>query len=325
MSLRDGPLRDGRSPIGWIAPLALFVALAVAGALVLAARGGEGRNPAFDAARRMSDSILAPVGRVLGAPVAWAHHTGEAVAAYILAGRQNRSLRARLIEALSWKDRAIALQAENDRLRALLGVRTDPPLPMVLGRTVLDSRGPFANMRLVDVGASRGVIEGNPVLSDHGLVGRIVGVASNASRVMLLTDAESRTPVLLSRTNGRAILTGDGGPNPRLAYLRTHDPIRPGDRVFTSGDGGVLPRGLPVGAAVQGLDGTWRVALDSDAVPIDYVRILLFRDFSQLVPAAELAPRSVPSVATGAPQSAASVSPPPAASATGAAALRPGP
>jgi len=186
-------------------------------------------------------------------------------------------------------------------LRALMGVSTDPPIPMVLGRTVLEARGPFSNARLVDVGASRGVVEGNPALSDHGLVGRVAGVASNASRILLLTDAESRVPVLLPRTNGRAILTGDGGPNPTLAFLRTHDGLREGDRVLTSGDGGVFPRGLPVGSAVKGLDGQWRVALDSDEAPVDDVQILLFKDFSQLTPPAALAPATLPSTATAPP------------------------
>ncbi len=118
---------------------------------------------------------------------------------------------------------------------------------------------------------------------------------------MLLTDVESRTPVLVARTNGRAILTGDGGGNPKLDYLRTHDPLKEGDRILTSGDGGVLPRGLPVGVAVKGLDGGWRVALDADAAPIDFVQILLFKDFTQLLQPKALEPSVLPPTATGAP------------------------
>ncbi len=76
------------------------------------------------------------------------------------------------------------------------------------------------------------------------------------------------------------------GPIRRLAFLRTHEPPRDGDRVLTSGDGGVFPRGLPVGSVVKGFDGAWRVALDSDSAPIDFVQILLFTDFSQLDSAA---------------------------------------
>jgi rod shape-determining protein MreC len=196
----------------------------------------------------------------------------------------------------------VALRLENARLRGLLGIATEPPMPMVSAATVLDARGPFSNSRLADAGADLGVTEGNPVLSENGLVGRVAGVSAKVSRVMLLTDVESRTPVLIVRTNGRAILTGDGGPNPALAYLRTHDALREGDRVLTSGDGGVVPRGLPVGTTVKGLDGAWRVVLDSDAAPIDFVRILLFKSFAQLVSPADLAPREMPATTTDAPE-----------------------
>src|SRR5438270_735747 len=96
-------------------------------------------------------------------------------------------------------------------------------------------------------GAARGAAD--TVLSP---VGEVIGVTAGASRVLMLTDVASRTPVMIDRTNARAILTGDGGPNPRLDYLRGQDPVREGDRILTSGDGGMLPRGLPVGVAVKG-------------------------------------------------------------------------
>jgi rod shape-determining protein MreC len=165
---------------------------------------------------------------------------------------------------------------------------------MVAARIVTDSHGPFADTRLSNAGSEKGVKAGNPVMSENGLVGRVIGVTNGASRVLLLTDIASRTPVMIDRTNARAILTGDGGPNPRLDYLRGRDPIREGDRLLTSGDGGVLPRGLPVGTAVKGLDGRWRVVLASDKAPIDFVRILLFEDFTQVVNQKELSQTPAP-------------------------------
>jgi rod shape-determining protein MreC len=260
-----------------------------------------GRSMLAERTRRSVDGAAGPVGYVLSAPIRWAEGASDAVGAYVFAGSQNRRLKAELIQARAWRDKAIALAEENARYRALMGVKTDPPLPMVFARTVLDARGPFSNTRLADVGSDRGVVEGNPVLSEHGLVGRIVGVSPTASRILLLTDVESRTPILAPRTNARAILTGDGGPDPRLDYVRTHDPLRRGDVVLTSGDGGVLPRGLPVGVAYKDFNGVWRVALDADATPIDYVQILLFKDFSQLVAPAALAPRAPPSAMTEEP------------------------
>ena len=301
MSLRDGPLGDVRPPILWVAAVALAVAAVAALALFLGDRREGPRARAYAVSRNAADTMIAPVGGVLAAPVRWLGGGFDTVRDYVLAGSENADLKRRLARAMTWRDEALALREENARLRGLMGVKTDPPLPVVFARAVIDARGSFSNTRLIDAGSSRGIVEGNPALSDHGLVGRVVGVAPGVSRVLLLTDVESRTPVLIARTNGRAILTGDGGPNPRLAYLRTHDPLRGGDRVLTSGDGGVLPRGLPVGSAVKDPDGAWRVALDGDASPIDFVQILLFTTFAQLVPPAALAPRDLPSTATEAP------------------------
>jgi len=194
----------------------------------------------------------------------------------------------------------VALKDTNERYRALLDLKTDPPVPMASARIVTDSRGPFANTRLANAGSEKGIKPGNPVMSENGVVGRVIGVTEGVSRVLLLTDVASRTPVMIDRTNARAILTGDGGRNPRMEYLRGQNPVRAGDLVLTSGDGGVFPRGLPVGVVIKGLDGRWRVALAADKAAVDYVRILLFDDFTQLVNRAALQPDHVPPPTPGA-------------------------
>jgi rod shape-determining protein MreC len=302
LSLRDGPLGDVRPPILWAAAGALALAAIGALALFLGDRPhGGASSPAYAASRGALDGAIAHVAGVLATPVGWVNGTVSGVGGYFFAGAQNAELKRGLARALAWRDEALTLRDENARLRGLMGMKTDPPLPAVFARAVVDARGPFSNTRLIDVGGLAGIVEGNPALGDHGLVGRVIGVAPGASRILLLTDVESRIPVLIARTNGRAILTGDGGPNPQLAWLRTHDALRDGDRVLTSGDGGVLPRGLPVGSAVKGPDGAWRVALDSDASPIDFVQVLLFKTFAQLTASAALAPRDLPSTATEPP------------------------
>jgi len=100
---------------------------------------------------------------------------------------------------------------------------------------------------------------------------------------VLLTDVASRTPVLVDRTDARALLTGDGSDNPRLEFVRGAGSVQAGDRILSSGDGGGLPRGIPIGVAAKGIDGSWRVKLFSDRGAIDYVRVLLFQDFGQLI------------------------------------------
>ena len=294
MSLRDNPLGELKVPLTWAAAIALVVAVVAASAILLSDRREIFKAEAYGATRRASDKVLAPVGDVLAAPGRWAGAGVDTVRDYFGAASENRELKSELKEMKQWRDVAIALKDENARYRTLLGLKTDPPIPMVAARIVTDSRGPFADTRLANTGSEHGVKAGNPVMSENGLVGRVIGVTNGASRVLLLTDIASRTPVMIDRTNARAILTGDGGPNPRLDYLRGRDPIREGDRLLTSGDGGVLPRGLPVGTAVKGLDGRWRVVLASDKAPIDFVRILLFEDFTQVVNLKELSQTPAP-------------------------------
>jgi rod shape-determining protein MreC len=181
---------------------------------------------------------------------------------------------------------------------------------MVAARVVLDARGPFANTRLANAGKEKGVVIGNPVMSETGLVGRVVGVGDGISRILLLTDVTSRVPVLIDRTNARAILTGDGGRNPTLDYLRGAGAVQNGDRVLTSGDGGVIPRGLPVGTAVKGLDGRWRIRLAADEGGIEFVRILQFKGFADLAHQAALSQAKMPPLTDLSPAVAAPVAAP---------------
>jgi rod shape-determining protein MreC len=301
LSLRDGPLGDIRVPLTWSAAAALVIAAIIAAALLFSHQRDPMKAGAYDAARKAVDVVAAPVGGAISAPVRWTGSAVDYVRGYFFAISENRRLRAELAQAQATRDRLEAMQVENARLRAVLSIRTDPPLPHIAAETIADSHGPFANTRLADAGRDKGVTEGNPVVSEHGLIGRIVGVSDHVSRVLLLTDAESRTPVLLVRTNGRAILSGDGGAAPNLDYIRSSLGLKEGDRVLTSGDGGVFPRGLPVGTVVKGVDGAWHVALDSDAAPIDFVQILLFTDFAQLADERALTPKDLPTAMTEEP------------------------
>jgi rod shape-determining protein MreC len=303
MSLRDSQFGELKVPLTWTAAVALIVAAVIAIGLLLTDRRETFRAEAYGMARNAADTVLAPVGDALSAPGRWTGAGIDAVRSYFFAVSENRELKGELRDMRQWRDVALALKNENGRYRSLLGLKTDPPIPMVAARVVTDSRGPFADTRIANTGKEAGVKVGNPVMSEYGLVGRVIGVTTGASRVLLLTDVASRTPVMVDRTNARAILTGDGGPNPRLDYLRGQDPVREGDRILTSGDGGVLPRGLPVGVAVKGLDGKWRVVMAADKGPIDFVRILLFQDFTEVINRKELDETPVPPPTPGVPPS----------------------
>jgi rod shape-determining protein MreC len=302
VAFRENPLGELKVPLTWTAAVAVVVAAVIAIALLVTDRRETLQEEAYGAARKTMDTVAAPVSGVIAAPWRWTGQGLSWVGAYFFAGSQNHQLRQQLEEMRRWRDTAIALQDQNQRYQALLGLKINPPIPMVAARVVTDSRGPFANARIADAGTARGVVVGNPVMNERGLVGRVVGVTPSASRVLLLSDIASRVPVMIDRTNARAILTGDGGPNPKMEYLRGRDPVKVGDLVATSGDGGVVPRGLPVGVAVKDVTGKWRVALAADNNSIDFVQILKFVDFAQLADRRELSAVHVPPVTTEDPR-----------------------
>jgi len=282
LAFRDGALDNLRVPVTWTATAALILCGLFAATLLLNDRRDD-MSREWGSARAGFDRVAAPAGGVVAAPVRWIGGAFDYVGGYWDAVGENRRLKRRVRELEQLRAEVVALRDVNQRYATLLRLRTDPPVSMVGARVVLDARGPSSTTRLANAGTEKAIRPGHPVMSEHGLIGRVAGVARGASRVLLLTDPASRTPVLIDRTNARAILTGDGGPNPRLEFLRGAAPAREGDAILTSGDGGVFPRGLPVGVAVKGIDGVWRARLYSDRSPIDYVRILLFDDFARLV------------------------------------------
>ncbi len=283
MAFRDGPFENLKVPLAWTAAVVVVVGLVAAGVLVLSDRRTVSTTENYSAVRAGFDTAAAPVGGVLSAPVRWFRGVGDGIGGYFFAVSENRRLKKQVTELQDWRNDAIALKNINARYETMLGIRTEPAIPMATARAISDSRGAFINARLIDAGASKGVRIGNPVINEHGLVGRVVGVTADASRMVLVNDVASRIPVLIDRTDARALMTGDGSGNPRLEFVRGVGSVQAGDRILSSGDGGGLPRGMPIGVAAKGVDGSWRVKLYSDKGAIDFVRVLLFQDFGQLI------------------------------------------
>jgi rod shape-determining protein MreC len=300
VAFRDGPFDDWKVPLTWTAALAVAAAGVIAVMLMLGDRRETFREEGYGPARGAFDTVAAPANNVLAAPVRWFGAAANWVDDYFFAVSENRRLKQELAELQKIRDAYVALKDVNKRYEALLNVRTEPPIAMVTARSVSESRGPFANARLIDAGSRQGVLIGHPVINEHGLVGRVTGTTSGVSRVLLLTDAASRVPVLVNGTDARAILSGDGGANPRLEFLRGQAAVKEGSQILTSGDGGMFPRGLPVGVAAKSLDGGWRVKLYSERGAVDYVRVLKFEDFSQLADPQALTPPPLTALQTAA-------------------------
>lgn len=187
---------------------------------------------------------------------------------------QNQELRRELRQMQAWKEAALQLEQENARLLDLNNVRLDPRLTYITGVVLADSGSPFRQSVLLNVGARDGIVEGWATMDGIGLVGRISGVAANTARVLLLTDASSRIPATVQPSGQRVILAGDNTPVPPIDFLENPDLVRPGDRVVTSGDGGVFPAGLLIGQVAADRGGRLRVRLAADYERLEFLRVL---------------------------------------------------
>ncbi len=194
---------------------------------------------------------------------------------YAALQRQNRDLRDELRQMKAWKEAAFQLEQKYAKLLDLNNVRLDPALTVVAGQVLADSGSPFRQSVLLNVGGTRdGIRDGWAVTDGLGLVGRISGVGDKSSRVLLLTDNTSRVPVTIQPSGQRAMLSGDNSILPALDFIEDDDAVRPGDRVVSSGDGGVFPAGLLVGNVVEARDGRLRLRLAADYERLEFLRVL---------------------------------------------------
>lgn len=187
---------------------------------------------------------------------------------------QNQELRRELRQMRSWREAALQLEQENARLLDLNAVRLDPRLTHVTGVVMADSGSPFRQSVLLNVGKRDGVLDGWATMDGLGLVGRISGVGENASRVILLTDTTSRIPATIQPSGQNAIVVGDNTRSPPIDFLENPDLVRPGDRVVSSGDGGVFPAGLLIGQVAEDPGGRLRVRLSADYERLEFLRVL---------------------------------------------------
>jgi rod shape-determining protein MreC len=187
---------------------------------------------------------------------------------------QNLELRRELQQMTVWREAALQLEQENAKLRDLNNVRLDPALTYVTGVVMADSGSPFRQSVLLNVGSRDGITDGWPTMDGLGLVGRVSGVGRTTARVILLTDASSRVPVIIQPSGERAILTGDNSYYPLIDFIEDPDSVRPGDRVVTAGDGGLLPPDMLVGRVAEGTDGRMRLRLSADYERLEFVRVL---------------------------------------------------
>ena len=172
--------------------------------------------------------------------------------------------------------RCVTLQTENNGLRDLLRYKAEPGASYISARVIADTGGPFVRGLIVTAGKLDGVREGMAAMTGDGLIGRVVEAGDWSSRVLLITDFNSRIPVMVEGSGERAVLAGDNTAEPKLLYLPQDIVLNAGSRVVTSGHGGVFPPNLPIGIVRETGPNSYNLIAAADLGRINYVRLVDF-------------------------------------------------
>ena len=252
---------------------ALLLLIGASVALMIASKGDHG---AIERARTAVMDVVTPVLDAVSRPAQAMNQLSERVSNLLFVYAENDRLREENDRLRQWQTAARRLETENASFRALLRARPEPGVTYVSGRVVGDSGGPFVRTLALNAGEGDGVRKGSPVVTGDGLVGRIVESGDRFSRILLVTDLNSRVPVVVESSRYRAILEGDNTDTMKLSFVIPAADVRIGDRIVTSGSGGLFPAGLPIGEVTAIKDGTAIVTPFVRFDRLEYVRVLRY-------------------------------------------------
>jgi rod shape-determining protein MreC len=191
-------------------------------------------------------TVLHPIERMLLVPVAAWEGGSDYLMGLQHALAKEEEAKVRLARQAERAARVEQLQAENDRLRALIGLRPALTVRSMAAEVLYDAPDPYSRKVVIDRGATQGVALASPVINDAGVLGQVTRVYPLSSEVTLLTDRDAAVPVLNPRTQQRSAAFGGTEGGMELRFMAGNADVQVGDLLTTSGVDGIYPPGLPV-------------------------------------------------------------------------------
>jgi len=275
-SKKAQPIRIAPQPVRQLATRAGVVMMVTAAVALMVMSKAE--NPSVVKLRGAISDAVTPLLAVAASPMDALSSAGSWVSDLANLRKQNVALKNQNLQLLQWQSLAKEMEAENKSLRQLLNAVPKQKQTFITARVVSDFGGPYVHAALISGGSQNGIKKDQAVVNENGLVGRVVEAAEKSARVLLLSDINSRVPVVTEKSREKSILAGNNVGLPTLTYLTTNSRINVGERIVTSGDGGVFPSGVPVGTVVSVEKGVVQVQPFVDATSIEYVSVV---DYAQ--------------------------------------------
>lgn len=289
----NGSWRISRSRGRAHLPLAVVALLAVVVILF-----GKAQSSLFDRARTGVMDWMRPMLVATRTPMEGVNRWVGSIGEIFWVHQENQRLKEENARLKQWHNAALVLEERIKRYQALLHAVPDPALSSVVARVIGRANHPFLATMILDAGKAENVKPGQAVIDQNGMIGRVFLTGQHTSWVILLTDLNSRIPVSIEPNTDQAIMAGDNSPNPVIETLARGVQLKADAQVVTSGDGDILPAGIPIGVIVP--DGTgYRVSLFSDQTTAQDVEIVDFKQKPERPSSAS--PDDLPVTAAGLP------------------------
>ena len=170
-------------------------------------------------------------------------------------------------------DRARALEIENKLLSEILNYVTPPQAQFLTARVIAEEGDAFSHSVIAYIGDKK-VKKGQVAVTDKGVVGRVDRVGNVYAKILLITDINSKIPVMVEKSRTRGILSGDNTSLPKMVFTPLDADLDVGDRIVTSGVAGVFPVGLPVGKVISVDKHEIRVKPFGNLEKLDYIKLV---------------------------------------------------
>jgi rod shape-determining protein MreC len=248
---RDDRLMDQQPPPFFkrgpapVALLSFYVLLSMALLVV------DARLQTLEVVRQALSMFTHPVQNLAHLPAQFLDNASSYFASAASLQSESAQLQRARLEQAATLQRSQHVEAENERLRKLLGVKERQQVSGQVAQILYSARDPYARRVIVDKGQQDRVIAGQPVIDDIGIVGQVTRVFPFVAEVTLITDKEQAVPVQVVRTGMRSVVFGLGNGELELRFMPLNADIQSGDLLVTSGLDGIFPPGFPVAKVVH--------------------------------------------------------------------------
>jgi len=230
---------------------------------------------AVRSAQTSVSGIFAPLFNVVATPVRAVETMFEGMRTVASLREETVRLRAENERLKRWQRRSEILESENRQLRTVLGAVIPADRQAITARAIAAPGSSFSHTMLITHGADKRIRRGDPVVTADGLVGYIIEASKTHSWVLMLSDVNSRIPILLSSSSWPGLAIGQNSNMLELSFLPLEAQPKENELVLTSGHGEVLPPGLPVGRVVAGVGRQYYIEPVVDLRKVAFVSILV--------------------------------------------------